>query len=79
MDEEKLNNIVISFWKKLILEKMGMYLLLDGLISIFLFLLFDVNASILLAVFLSGIPRYLVGALAGARALYSSVDEASKQ
>jgi hypothetical protein len=79
MDDEKLNAIAITFWKKLLVEKMGTYLLIDGLISVFFFLFLNLDASVLLAIFLSGIPRYIAGALAGAKALYSSVDEVSKQ
>ncbi|NBW56904.1 hypothetical protein EBR43_03805 [bacterium] len=79
MDKEKLTNIVINFWKKLILEKMGMFLLIDGMTSLFFFIFFNANVSVLLIVFLSGIPKYIAGALAGAKCLYSSIDEAFKQ
>jgi hypothetical protein len=46
--------------------------------SLLFFVFFNANASVLLVVFLSGIPKYIAGALAGAKCLYSSVDEASK-
>lgn len=79
MDEDKISRIVIGFWKKLIVEKLGMYLLIDGVVSVLFFLIFDANPSILLAVFVTGIPRYLVGAVAGARCLHESVHEVSKE
>jgi len=79
MDEDGLQKIIIGFWKNLILHNLGKYLLIDGLLSVLLFVLFNIDSSILFAMWLGGIPRYIAGAAAGAKSLAISMNEVSKQ
>lgn len=79
MDEEKLSRFIAAFWKNLILHRLGTYLLIDGLISFAFFALFGGNGFLLFVMFLTGIPRYIAGAMAGAKSLSIALNEVSKE
>lgn len=79
MEDKKVRKLILIFWKKLILHNLGIYLLIDGFLSVCLSLFLNVDTSILFAMWIGGIPRYVAGAMAGAKCLSGAINEVSKE